>query len=243
MTFAQYLWAFVAAGGGGAVIAFGIIRAFGEKWLDTKFAGRLQDLRHEHERQMESVRLETSRSLDRSTRLSEREFEVSAEAWALVFEAYVRTMGALPGLRHQEDFSKLSDELARLVAKKNDFEDWEIVELLARPVQDRNSYFGERKRVHELRDAKVAVREASNYLSRKALFVEKSVHDRLDSFIHWAWKAIVAREIIMEIGAHDADGIQRDDEDFRKNADERVKELEQLVRSRFWGPVEHPPAA
>lgn len=94
----QYFWAFVAAGGGGAVIAFGIIRAFGEKWLDSKFAGRLQDLRHEHERQMESVRLETSRTLDRSTRLSEREFEVSAEAWALIFEAYVRTMGALPGL-------------------------------------------------------------------------------------------------------------------------------------------------
>ena len=241
MTFMQYFWAFVAAGGGGAVIAFGIIRAFGEKWLDSKFAGRLQELRHEHERQMESVRLETSRTLDRSTRLSEREFEASAEAWALIFDAYVRTMGALPGLRHQDDFSKLSDELARLVANKNDFEDWEIEGLLARSAQDRNSYFSERKRAHELRDAKVAVHEASNYLSRKALFLEKGVHERLDAFIHRAWKAIVAREIIMEIGAHDAEGIQRDDEDFRKNADAQVKELEQLVRSRFWGQAEPKP--
>ncbi|MCW1984381.1 UNVERIFIED_ORG: hypothetical protein M2348_000092 [Sphingomonas sp. R1F5B] len=241
MTYMDYIWAFVAAGGGGAVIAFGIVRAFGEKWLDSKFTGRLQDLRHEHERQMESVRLETSRSLDRSTRLSEREFEVSAEAWSLIFEAYVRTMGALPGLRHQDDFSKLSDELARLVAKKNGFEDWETEELMARPVQDRNSYFSERKRAHELRDAKVAVREASNYLSRKALFIEKGVHDQLDQFIHSAWKALVAREIIMEIGAHDAEGIQRDDEDFRKGADAKVKDLEQLVRSCFWGSPEPSP--
>ena len=243
MTILQYFWTIIAAGGGGALIALGVVRVFGEKWLDSKFASRLQDLRHEHERQMETVRLETSRTLDRSARLSEREFEASAEAWALVFDAFARTMGALPGFRQHDDFAKLSDDLARIVADKNGFEAWETAELLNRPQQDRNSYFSERKRAHELRDARVAVRDASNYLARKALFLEQGVHAQLDAFVGSAWRAIVAREIIMEIGAHDADGIQRDDEDFRKNADAQVKELEQLVRRRFWGAAEALPVA
>lgn len=242
MTFIDYFWAFVAAGGGGAVIAFAVVRGFGEKWLDSKFAGRLQDLRHEHERQMEIVRLETSRSLDRSARLSEREFEVSAEAWALVFEAFARTMGALPGYRQHDDFAHLSDELARVVADKNGFEPWEVDELIGRPQQERNSYFNERKRAHELRDARIAVRDASNYLARKALFLEKAVHTQLDAFVGLAWKAIIAREIIMEVGPHGAEGIKRDDEEFRQHADAQMKELEQLVRSRFWGQAEPKPA-
>lgn len=238
----EYIWAFVAAGGGGAVIAFGIIRVFGEKWLDSKFAGRLQDLRHEHERQMELVRLEASRSLDRSARLNEREFEVSAEAWALIFEAFARTMGALPGYRQHDDFTHLSDELARVVADKSGFEFWEIDELIGLPLKDRNSYFNERKRAHELRDARIAVRDASNYLARKALFLEKAVHTQLDAFVDAAWKAIIAREIIMEVGLQGAEGIKRDDDEFRQNADAQMKELEQLVRRRFWGPAGPQPA-
>ncbi len=68
MALKDFFWTIIAAGGGGAVVAFAIFKGFGEKWLDSKFAGRLQNLRHEHERQMETVRLETLRTLDRSTR-------------------------------------------------------------------------------------------------------------------------------------------------------------------------------
>lgn len=238
MTLNEMLLAVLAAGGGGALVALTVVRIFGEKWLDSKFAGRLQDLRHEHERQMERLRLETSRTLDRSARLSEREFEVSAEAWALIFDAYVKTIGALPGFRQHDDFDRLSDDLARIVADKNGFEEWEIDELMARPQKDRNSYFNERKRAHELRDARIAVRNASNYLDRKALFLEKDIYGELSAFADSAWKAIVTREIVMEVGPNSLDGIRRDDEEFRTKAEGRVKELEQLVRSRFWGPAE-----
>lgn len=242
MALMDYFWTIIAAGGGGAVIAFAVVRVFGEKWLDSKFAGRLQDLRHEHERQMESVRLETSRTLDRSTRLSEREFDVSAHAWSLVYDAFNRTMGAMPGLRQQADFTKLSDHLARIVAEKSGFEQWETDEFLAAPKDDRNKRFSERMRLHEMRDAKTAISEASLYLNRKALFLDVAVYGELKSFIDFAWKAAIAREIVMEAGPGNLDGIKRDDEDFRKGAEAKIGELEQLVRGRFW-PAIQPPAA
>ncbi len=238
MTFEDIFWMIVAAGGGGGVVSFAIFKGFGEKWLDSKFANRLQALRHEHERQMESVRLETSRNLDRSTRLSEREFDTSAQAWSLVYDVYSRTMGAMPGLRQQADFTNLEDDLARVVAEKNGFEEWEVEDLLATPKAARNKRFGDHMRVHEMRDAKSAIRDASLYLNKNALFLDVSVYSELKSFVDFAWKAAIAREIVLEAGPGNLDGIRRDDEEFRKGAEAKVAELDKLVRAQFWPPAQ-----
>jgi len=144
MTFGEILWALVAAGGGGAVIAISVVRAFGERWLSNKFDARLQSLRHEHERQMETIRLETSRTLDRSSRLTEREFEVAAEAWSLVFDTYVSTASAMPGLRRYPDLSRASDDVARRVAEGSGFDETEIEELLKHELRERNRYYSDR---------------------------------------------------------------------------------------------------
>ncbi|MXO90036.1 hypothetical protein [Pontixanthobacter aquaemixtae] len=237
MSLAELILSLIVAGGGGAAIAIGVVRSFGERWLDSKFAGRLQDLRHEHERQMELVKLNSSQSFDRYSRLSEQEFEATSEAWSLVTDAYVRTMSALPGFRRSDDFSRLSDDLARIVCKNYDFEEWETGELLQKAQQDRNSYFNQRRTMHEIRDAKVAIGKANSHLDRKALFLERELHRQLSEFIDWAWKAIVAWDVVREArggGPEALDGIERHDNEFRQNAEARIKELENIVRGRFW---------
>ncbi len=167
---------------------------------------------------------------------------MSAEAWSLVFDAYTRTMGAMPGLRQYSDFARLSDDLARTVAEASSFEPWEIDELMNRAKADRLNYFAERMRMREMQSAKSAIRDASNYLNRKALFLDREVFTRLDAFVDFAWKAVVAREIVSEVRNGNLEGIVRDDEDFRKGAEAKIGELEQLVRGRFW-PAIQPPAA
>lgn len=236
LSFGTFFWAVVGAGGGGAAMSFALIRAFGSRWLDSKFDSRLQALRHEHERQMESVRLEASRLLDRSVRLSEREFEVSAEAWALVFDAYVQAASAMPGFRRYPDLARASDEAVRHILEGGSFDEFEIAELLSKPPADRNSFYSDRKEVHQLWDAKRAVREATNYLAKKALFIEKDVHDRLTGFVDGAWRAVVDWEFVREMRGQGPlpDGIRRDDEAFRQTAEAKVKELELFVRERFW---------
>lgn len=230
----QFIWAVAAAGGGGGAVAYAVVKIFGEKWLDSKFSTRLQDLRHEHERQMEAIRLQTARAMDRSTRLSEREFVSTAEAWSLVYEAYVRTMGALPGFRQHADFSRLSDDKARIVAAANDFEEWEVEELLAVPQVDRNIYFSQRVRQHEKREARRSIQTATGYLKRNMLFIERSLYEELDKFVDWAWQAILANEMVQEAGPGNLDGIIRHDEDFRRDGEGRIKGLENQIRERFW---------
>lgn len=236
MSFSNWVWAILASGGGGAAVALALVRAFGSRWLDNRFEGKLQGLRHEHDRQMEELRLKSSQSLDRSVKLTEREFEVTAEAWSLVFETYVETIGALPGLRRYVDLSRASDGVARRVGEAAGFDDFEINELLKERPTDRNAFYSERREAHQLHKAKVANSEAGNYLAKKALFIRREVHDRLKTFVDEAWRALVAWELVREIrtGGPLPEGIRRDDEEFRKSADEKIEELENFVRSKFW---------
>lgn len=239
MTLAEFAWAVLLSGGGGAAVAYAAFRMLGEKWLDSKFAGRLQALRHEHERQLEGIRLRGSQSLDRSTRLSEREFDNTAEAWSLVTDANMRTLRALPGYRQYEDVGRLSDELVELVARQHNFADWEVAELLGKPNDQRFAYYVERNTLHEIDDAKKAIGKASGHLTRNALFIDKDIHAELTEFLDWAFRAMIDWEIVREIrqgpGAVDAlKEIRRDDETFRKESEAKVAELEDLVRSRFW---------
>ena len=243
MSFSELVFAALAAGGGGAVLALALIRAFGEKWLDSKFAGRLQDPRHEHEHTMERARLTSSQNLDRATRLAEREFDNTAEAWSLVTDAYVKTLRALPGYRQFEDFSQLSDDLAKLVARQHDFAEWEIEELIAEPKDKRLQYFIERNTIHEIGNAKRAISEASSHLTRNALFIDVKIQDQFSDFLEWGWKAIVAWDIVLEIrrsggSIDEMNAIERDDEDFRSHAPDKIEELKSVVRGRFWPPQE-----
>jgi hypothetical protein len=102
----QFVINVVAAGGGGALIFLGL-KAFGGKWLDSRFNKQLQSLHHSHERDLEAFRFGITQMLDRSNRLSAREFEVLPEAWALVFDAYVETERLLQRLKSIPDVGKL----------------------------------------------------------------------------------------------------------------------------------------
>jgi hypothetical protein len=185
---------------------------------------------------MEDVRVEASRILDRSVRLSEREFEVTAEAWSLVHDVYVQTASAMPGFRRYPDLSHASDEVIRRVLEGSSFDEFETTELLDKRPSERNSYYSERREAHQLWDAKSAVRVASNFLAKKALFIDKELHENLNESVDSAWQALVDWELVREMRGEGPlpEGVRRADEDYRKTAETKIKELEQSVREHFW---------
>jgi hypothetical protein len=81
----------VVAGGGGALVAWGIIKLFAEKWLNTKFEARLESLKQEHRKEIERLRLTINTLMDRATKLHQREFDALPEAWRQLNEAIIQT--------------------------------------------------------------------------------------------------------------------------------------------------------
>ncbi|MEO8757649.1 MAG: hypothetical protein ABI398_07850 [Devosia sp.] len=85
---AQFLQQALAWVGGAALggvslvaVAYWIFQTWGEKWLQSRFDRQLEDLRHQQAQEMEGLRYRIGQLLDRSTKLSEKEFEVVPEAW------------------------------------------------------------------------------------------------------------------------------------------------------------------
>ncbi|GEM_PF-6377647 len=84
----KYLGLIVAAGGGGAAVVFGVFQAWGKGWLDSHFDKRLEDLRHEQNKEVERLKLELNISLDRSQRLNHLEFEALPRVWQTMLDMH-----------------------------------------------------------------------------------------------------------------------------------------------------------
>ena len=52
----KFVGAMVAAGGGGAVIAFALCRQYGEEWLEHHFAAQMEDLKQEKRKEIERIK-------------------------------------------------------------------------------------------------------------------------------------------------------------------------------------------
>ena len=71
----------ILAGGGGALVAYGIFTYFGRSWLDNKFSKGLENFKHQQNLQMEQYRFEINSLFNRISKIHEKEFEVLPELW------------------------------------------------------------------------------------------------------------------------------------------------------------------
>jgi len=78
----------VAAGGGGAFVAYGIFKLFGTKWLDNKFAERLLAHKHEQDKEIQRLRAEIDSTLSGTLKLQERDFQILPQGWEIIHKAY-----------------------------------------------------------------------------------------------------------------------------------------------------------
>jgi hypothetical protein len=92
MPTADAIWSFLgqmlAFGGGGAAIAYLLFQHLGRKWIENKFAERLDLLRHQHALELQRLRVEIDALLSGAIKLQEKEFVVLPEAWAKLDEAH-----------------------------------------------------------------------------------------------------------------------------------------------------------
>jgi len=80
--------ALVLGGGALTTITYWGFKLLASKWLDSKFAERLQALKHDQQKELEELRLKINTLFDRTTKLHQNEFESLPHAWALINDAH-----------------------------------------------------------------------------------------------------------------------------------------------------------
>lgn len=184
--------------GGGVTTAFAywLFRLFSEKWLANKFAERLENFKHEHQKELQRLRLEIDSLLDRTLKLHTKEFEVLPQAWSLMADAFGAMQGASIAFLQLPDLNRMSKPQFDDFISRLDWPDWQKTEL--REATDKIRYFGDVEQWRNLQGANRKRIELHLYLSKNGIFIEKELLDNFFALNMMMIEAYVEREMAMQ---------------------------------------------
>ncbi len=235
----DYIWKYIgevvaALGGVGVVVAVAWqgFKHFGSKWLDERFEERLLALKHAQAKEIEEVRFEISRLVDRATKLHQREFEVLPEAWRLLNEAYWSVRKLVAALREYPDLNRMTDQHREEFLEKSRLMGWEKAEL--RNQGDKTAYYQKRIQWHDNAEAEEKLRGAYTYFLTNAIFFEEPLRNRFTALHDLTWEALLEHDLGLrerELGYRaDREHIVK----FNREGSAQLQDLEKAVRNRLW---------
>lgn len=92
-----------------AVAAYWAFKIFAKGWIQRLFDRDLEELRAAKGQELERLRADISRLMDRATKFHEREYEVLPEAWGLLNTAHGAVFEAVSSFQQYPDFNKMTN--------------------------------------------------------------------------------------------------------------------------------------
>jgi hypothetical protein len=203
---------------------------FSEKWLDAKFARRLEELRHAHARELEDLRFRIAALLDRVTKLHAREFEVLPEAWSRLNDAFWQSIQFVSPFQSYPDLDRTPSPAREAFLEKCRLPDWEREEV--RLAKEMNKKYQELIFKHDLHAAKDKFGGANSFLLKNGIFIEKTIRAQFQKLLDLIWNAIIEAEVNREI-EHTARR-RESTQALRSNGENMMKELEAVIHERLW---------
>ena len=175
----ELILSFIAAGGGSALIAWGLFKHFGKSWIGHQFA-----------KDLEVAKTEISLLASRRMKLHDKEYEVFPELWARLIKASNSLSASIASLKTMPNFSRKSDEDIREWVDHRDlteeeksyfFESQDKVEAFDRIIEYRN-----------ISDAEKCFDEYRQYLQANRIFLSpeiKGKFDQIEALLRKSWAA------------------------------------------------------
>lgn len=182
-----------AVGGTASVIAYMAFKYFGSKWLESKFAERLEAYKHKQNKELEEIRYRINAQFNRITKIHEKEIEVLPKAWELLQDALAKITYFTSPMRQYQDLDRLTDEQLEAFLERTTFADWEKNEL--RKKSNKLDYYQERIFYHEYGEARSASVIFHNYINHNSIFLSQDLKEKFVAIDDAMWSAVVDKEI------------------------------------------------
>lgn len=226
----RFLLEVFAVGGTAAAIAYAFFVFLGKKWLENRFAERLESYKHEQRKELEELRFRINAQFNRLTKIHEKEIEVLPKAWLELQTALAAMRRFTSPVRPQPDFDRMTEpQLEYFIASNDYFADWEMQGLHGS--SEKNKYYQERVFFHDISDTKQAVLQFHEYIQRNSIFLSKDLKELFKELADKMYGALIDKEV-----GHEGKDWKMEHTAWKSVTDDvepRLNHLETLVQKRL----------
>ncbi|MER0204105.1 MAG: hypothetical protein DU480_09675 [Nitrosomonas sp.] len=215
----------VAYGGGSAAIAYLLFQYLGRSWIESKFAEKLELLRHTQALELQRLRVEIDAMLSGAIKIQDKEFEVLPEAWIRLDEAYGRLASLVSPIQEYPDLDRLGSEKLEEFLDKSKLHESDKAEL--RQSSQKTKIYQKTIFWYRCSDVRSAIIDFHNYVERNSIFMPPELKWQFEKASSELWSAMVSKEV-----GHDYqdwkmqdegwDKIKKEIEPLRKNIQEAI---------------------
>ena len=211
-------------------IAYAAFRYFGKKWLDTKFAERLETFKHERQKELEKFRFQINSLFDRATILHQKEFDALPEIWSKLNDAFWSARSITGPLQTYPDLDKMKKEQLDEFLRTCPLSDWQKEEL--KTTNKKTDYYRENIFWNRITESYRLAREYHVFLIKQGIFLTQEFDKKFEKLDNMIWAALDERQMrekYNESPLKDQKGQNLQDE-----GESALKELKEGVRQRLW---------
>lgn len=216
--------------------AFALFKWFGGRWLENKFAERLQSLKSEQDQAIRMVQSTIDREVHRAKKLYDNEFTALSKSWPLLRTAYDLAASTIASMN--ADVSRMNDqELERHLASRG-MEEWKRTALRTLNGDQRQDEYWKWSEWQRAVECDKRWRECQQQIDSTSIFFPAGFTEKFRAIN----AMIVANNVENEerIRQHKmpqyGEAFDRFESTKKLRADGKVQmdELEGMVRDRLW---------
>ena len=219
----------LAFGGSAAAFAYAIFVWLGKKWLEDRFARRLEDYKHKQNQELERYRYQINALFNRITKIHEKEIEVLPTAWQKLQDALGYVASFTAPLKHYPEFSQWTEQQIKEFLEKSELSDYHKQRLLEAP--DKEQYYIDTIFWYELNEARKRLSEFHNYLLYNRIFLSPDLYAEFRAMDELLIGALHDSEVGKE--SRDYKLITKPYKEIKEKADPISERIERLIQERL----------
>jgi hypothetical protein len=192
-----FVFKVLAYGGGSAAVAYLIFQYLGKSWLDSKFAEKLEQLRHQQALELQRLRVEIDSMLSGSIKLQDREFDILPEAWAKLDEAHGLVTWLVSPMQQYADVDRMTPEELDEHFANTEFTSTQKNKVLN--ASDKGAAYREIIFWHRLQKVKIACGALQNYVARNGIFLTSDLKLKFNNVSEQLWSALSSKEVSHQV--------------------------------------------
>ncbi len=219
----------VLYGGSAVGIAYCLFIFLGKKWIENRFATKLEEYKSAQDKELEDFRYKINTLFNRVLKIHEKEYEVLPAAWTKLHDAQDYIASLVSPLQNYPDFNRLREIEIRSILKDYEWEDYQIADLIS--ADDKINCFKDTIFWQRLSEARSRISDFHSYITRNRIFLSEELKEQFNKADELMWDVLVTREV----GEEDTDR-RMIHESYRKlndNISPIISAIEKLVQERL----------